>query len=80
MEHKENKEMKNTEEEDPLHITVPKFRKMIGYIKAVRDAQNKYFSTRTQESLVMSKDLEKRLDKALEFYIKNSDELHDLPF
>jgi hypothetical protein len=53
---------------------------MIGYIKAVREAQNKYFSTRTQESLVMSKDLEKRLDKALEFYIKNSDELHDLPF
>jgi hypothetical protein len=66
--------------EDPLHVTVPKFRKMIGYIKAVREAQNKYFSTRTQESLLMSKDLEARLDKAIAFYIKNSDELHDCPF
>ena len=67
-------------EQDPLHVTVDKFKKMIEFIAQVREAQNKYFSTRTQESLVMSKDLEKRLDKALEFYIKNSDELHDLPF
>jgi len=66
--------------EDSLHVTVAKFRKMIGYIKAVREAQNKYFSTRTQESLVMSKDLEKSLDKAIDFYIKNSEDLHDCPF
>ena len=73
--------MKNTEEEeDPLHVTVAKFRKMIEVVAQVRKAQNKYFSTRTQESFLMSKDLEARLDKAIAFYIKNSDELHDCPF
>jgi hypothetical protein len=72
--------MKNTEEEDPLYITVPKFRKMIGYIKAVREAQNKYFSTKKREDLVTSKTLEASLDKALNFYTQNSNDLHDCPF
>ena len=72
--------MKNTEEEDPLHVTVAKFRKMISYIKAVRTAQNKYFSTKKREDLVTSKTLEASLDKAIDFYIKNREDLHDCPF
>jgi len=66
--------------EDPLHVTVAKFRKMIGYIKAVREAQNKYFSTKKREDLVTSKTLEASLDKAIDFYIKNREDLHDCPF
>ena len=67
-------------EQDHLHITVAKFRKMIGYIKAVRKAQNQYFSTKKREDLVTSKTLEARLDKAIDFYTHNSNDLHDCPF
>ena len=66
--------------EDSLHVTVAKFRKMIEVVAQVRKAQNQYFSTKKREDLVTSKTLEASLDKAIDFYIKNREDLHDCPF
>lgn len=57
-----------------------KFIKMIRFLKTVRTAQQGFFKSKSSRDLAKAKELEKKLDKAIEFYTLNEGELHDCPF
>lgn len=68
----------NQQDNAQFCVDTQKFINMLMFITEVRKAQTEYFKSKSKESLVHSKQLEARLDKAVKFYLDNKAKLYSM--